>query len=230
MIARFLKRFSICCGMLFCSPAMATTVGILDAEFQTSSSGSHFISGPVFQTVAQSFTVETDGQLVSAIIPIRFFRHYSVSQPLVVSLMTTNNNLPENVIGSVSFAAEQIESPDFVDLFVDFRQFDFRVRQGDVLALAAQAEDPVNYGTGNFFWQADPSNAYAGGQASRIFNPDYDFSSGPGWIQNSNWDLAFETYVAPVPVPATGGMLFTVVAFLGFCGRRRKHGLVSRTA
>lgn len=61
------------------------------------------------------------------------------------------------------------------------------------------------------------TNPYAGG---RIY-------TGPGYGNQPNWDLVFQTSVGPVPEPETWGMMLGGLALLGLFAKRRKAVTVS---
>lgn len=64
---------------------------------------------------------------------------------------------------------------------------------------------------------AKTTNPYAKG---RIY-------TGPGYGNQPNWDLVFQTSVSAVPEPETWGMMLGGLALLGFAAKRRKTATAS---
>jgi hypothetical protein len=215
-------------ALLLAASGTAGASTVADASYVATTGLSRLITGPVFQQVAQTFTVDRTGIFASVTIPVRHHRHFPESQDLRVSLMTVVNGLPGRVLASVDVAVAALDKPDFVAAQVDFWFARQLVRRGETFAIAAGSVDPIHYGTGNYIWQADSPGGYVGGNAPVVYQPDYAAAFGlpTGWSGGSGWDMGFATQVAPIPLPPTAAALVAALGGLSLLTVRvRRSGL-----
>jgi hypothetical protein len=138
------------------------------------------------QPVTQTFTVGITGQL-TRIELARIAQHRGTpTQPLQVDLVTTAGGVPTTtVLASVTVQPASVPS-SIGPLQLDLRPFAVQVQQGQVLGIALSSNAVP--GTQTYAWWGEaPNSTYANGQV---------------FIQLTAplpaWDLAFQTWVAPV--------------------------------
>jgi len=143
------------------------------------------------QPVTQTFTVGITGQL-TRIELARIAQHRGTpTQPLQVDLVTTAGGVPTTtVLASITVQPASVPS-SIGPLQLDLRPFAVQGQQGQVLGIALSSNAAP--GTQTYAWWGEaPNGPYAGGQV---------------FIQLTAalpaWDLAFQTWVAPV-ASATG--------------------------
>jgi hypothetical protein len=217
-------EFAFCAS---CEPSPIPVQTIAGATVDQSQNLAGFITGfldvtgNIGLTLAQTFTVGTNGELTAIAISL------DASSPITLNLLRTSHGVPTSTI----LASAAVPSPGNTGgtwTYFDFSSSHIYVHAGEVLAF-------------------QPSTTVSGGQVLRDFvayagRPDpysegelYDIHPETGII---NWqpyvneligqgviggvDATFVTYVADVPEPSTWAMMILGFAGIGFMAYSRK--------
>lgn len=182
-------------------------------------------------SVHQTFTVGTTGYLSAAELYL-YTNSVTLEKPLVIELRTTDalERPTEVVLASSVFEHENVPHRDVILVGATERNFwrgpylhvDFTpvfVSAGQVLSLSAST--PGERGPYSWWspYNSDPSlpppPTYSGG---KLWLDEDGIWEDRRWIETT-WDVAFRTFVEPVPEPASG--LMACLAMASLLGRRK---------
>lgn len=171
---------------------------------------------------AQTFTVGITGVLDS--VTVKGGRANLPIEPLLIDVRTTVAGVPTegnaggNILGSVVLAPADVP-PAYGDIVADLSGFAINVSVGDVLAIVVRSATGSSADPGYYELRGRAPGGYDGGGAFvRI-------GAGDTWHPYASFptlDIAFSTYVNPVPEP--GSILMFVAAALALTVPRPRRG------
>ena len=201
-------------------PGPAAALPILDQEYDPTIDrllGIGQVEGQADPDIdlAQTFTVGITGILTSVEVLIR--RESGITEDLLFDIRTIAGGVPTeadagaNVLANTSLSAAGIPlASEFVS--VDLSSFGLAVTAGEVLSIVLQS-DGANPA---YLWSGTAADGYAGGGTFRRF-----LSIPATWgTTGAASDLAFRTFVEPVPEPSTALLLMAGILGLGTLPRR----------
>jgi hypothetical protein len=222
---RLFGLWYLCAAFLLPTALKAQPAERLDQSFMPSGSA-WTVSGcspGCTAVLAQTFTVGSAGFLTGVDVTFDVLQ-----QSLTVSILPVAAGSPvgtppnfSTALGTVTITDLQtifqtiphIPAPTTGFLHVDFGDEQIRVQPGDVYAIALTGRRSFSDGVSSWI---DTNNRYSrGGFYDWALSP-----SGPFWREREG-DLAFRTFLSPIPEPETYAMLLTGLALLGVAMRRR---------
>jgi hypothetical protein len=222
-------------GVSLLSSIPATAATILDQSFAPSPCCSYYNFGSSQSDqawVGQTFTAGVTGQLSQVNLAIYKTPAFDTGLSVDIFVYNPGDNTLGASLGSVSLANSQVPSfggpgspTNIYGVSLDLSGLNIGVSSGSTYAILAAVNGPTNYpGTnigiswiGSDFEGADE---YTGGhftQATGALSAGSTVTGGFG-----NADLAFQTYVTPVPVPPTSWLMLSGLAGLGAMVRKRR--------
>ncbi len=176
---------------------------------------------------AQTFTVGITGVLDS--VTVKGGRANLPVEPLLIDVRTTvagvptESNIGGNILGSVVLAPVNVP-PAYGDIVADLSGLAINVSVGDVLAIVVRSATGSSADPGYYELRGRAPGGYDGGGAFvRIGEGDtwHPYASFP------TLDIAFSTYVNPVPEPGSSVILAATALALTM-PRPRRHRLSRR--
>ncbi len=171
---------------------------------------------------AQTFTVGITGVLDS--VTVKGGRANLPIEPLLIDVRLTVAGVPTesdagaNILGSVVLAPGDVPQA-YGDIVADLSGFAINVSVGDVLAIVVRSATGSSADPGYYELRGRAPGGYDGGGAFvRI-------GAGDTWHPYASFptlDIAFSTYVNPVPEP--GSIAILVAAALGLTASRPRRG------
>ncbi len=169
-------------------------------DLDQENSSQHYASALIYQEteLGQTFTSGFDGLLLAIEVKLRV--NGTVTEPLLVDIRETTDGFPvtdnNNVIAAKSIPPSKITEDGW--LYIDFRDFDIEVTQGDVLAIVLRSEAEPASGDEDP-WYAWSTTGWSDHYARGIAVERYSWS-GTNWLEgNDNPDIEedrnFRTYI-----------------------------------
>ena len=174
-------------------------------------------------TPAQTFTPTVTGKLAG--IAIRAYKSGSVTQPLVVKILSTSNGVPSQfasgILGSVTLQPGSLPMLDYdrqtgvmvsIWTYIDFSSFNIPVLANQQMAISLQSSGL--FPQGYYRWHT-AEDLYAGGQ-----HWDRGGKANGPWVTATPnlGDYSFQTFVT---IPEPSAAVLTTLAALGFVRLRR---------
>jgi hypothetical protein len=194
----------------------ARAATLLDQSFTKKGGGNlaSFIN-ECCQFVAQTFTAGLSGKFESVRINVQGIPQ--ASSQLRVSLWSTKQGIPQDTILSTilpsgtSLISNKIIFPDH-----------FNIHAGSMYALIVNyvKAPPPGFGGLQGFWDGNSDNQYSGGEMLA-----YDNQTNQWTNQGEGFDVFFETYVIPTPIPASIWLLFSGLVGLLSVSRKKNPKL-----
>lgn len=202
------------------SPTVVYSSPILDQAQENDNGGSTYSAN---RSLAQTFTAGYSSTLSS--VEVRMDSWGTLSFPTTVSIMNTVNGLPDAVLGSVSYPNGFRFGWQSIDLVSE----DIFLFLGNTYAIVFSSDSDSGLQANGF--EVNWLNA-----EHTVSYPDYLGGElledrGSGWspvIHNSlGGDMAFRTYVTPIPEPGTLTLLSTAGVFL-YLSRKKNSAMPKR--
>ena len=151
----------------------------------------------------QTFTVGAEGRLVEVQAEVRRFDAAALDLTIDVRRTVAGAPVEDDVLASITIPASSIGMTAPAYLSFDLRSFDIRVEVGDELAIVLSTVASQT----TYVWLERTDDSYAGGQ--RFLRGAFAGSTWNGaGFGSPVTDLNFRTFVAPVPEPGTGLLLW----------------------
>lgn len=166
--------------------------------------------------VAQTFEAGITGTLSS--ISAHIVNFDGSTEDFTLSLYTTSGGIPGTNLGGVTLTSADFPTMPFVTGTSNFTSFDFSglglsITAGTSYAIVSSTPETEN----RYSWRSSTNGPtdYANGQ--RYVSSD----GGATWLGDPNWDFAFQTFVVPIPVPASFPLLGFAILCFGVMRRRK---------
>jgi len=216
-------------------PATAATV--LDQSFAPSPCCAYYNFGESQSNqfwVGQTFTAGVTGQLSQVNLAIYKTPAFDTGLNVDIFAYSAGDSTLGALLGSVSLSNSQVPSfggpgnpTNIYGLSLDLSGLDIGVSSGGTYAILAAVNGPTNYGTGpniDVAWIGSDfeglTDEYTGGHYTQATGSLGAGSSVAGGFGNA--DLAFQTYVTPVPEPSTSWLMLSAIAALGTMLHKRR--------
>jgi hypothetical protein len=168
--------------------------------------------------VAQTFTPKVTGKLDALTLWVDSEGHYDVR----VRITETSGGKPDlSRVIAESLVPQPANVPALSTLSFDDQLA--MLHQGTLYAFVLSSSDPSIAFADAAFGLVQDTSAYPAGDAL-YFGQSGTWSSMTSEVPNVPIDFVFRTWMAPVPEPAIGSLLF--IASLAICRQRRIAGIL----